>query len=150
MWLSEPRIPGKGRLAALALALPLCGCFQPMYGEMSHPGLAAEMRAIKIAPIKDRIGHYLGEDLETELNGTGETLDPKYVLTVTVTIGTGTPTVTSQQQIANAATETGYATFTLAPASGGSGLMTGSAVASACTYWAKCCRSAWFWNPTRS
>jgi LPS-assembly lipoprotein len=132
MSLSEPGPRGKGwRLAALLLALPLAGCFQPLYGEAVHPGLAADMRAIVVAPIKDRIGHYLGEDLVAELNGTGETVDPKYRLTVTVTIGVGTPTVTSQLQIANAATATAYATFSLTPAGGGAVLMTGSAVTSA-------------------
>ena len=131
MSLSEPRAPGKGRLAALVLALPLAGCFQPLYGEAVHPGLTGDLRAIAIAPIKDRIGHYLGEDLAAELNGTGEAVEPKYRLTVTVTIGVATPTVTSQQQIANATTETAYATFTLAPAGGGTAMMTGSAVSTA-------------------
>jgi LPS-assembly lipoprotein len=132
MSLSEPGVPGKRwSLAALMLALPLGGCFQPLYGEAVHPGLAADMRAIVVAPIKDRIGHYLGEDLVADLNGTGETVEPKYRLTVTLTVATGTPTVTSQQQIANAATVTGYATFTLVPAGGGAAMMTGSAVTSA-------------------
>jgi LPS-assembly lipoprotein len=128
---SDPRAPGKGRLAALMLALPLAGCFQPLYGEAVHPGLTADLRAIAIAPIKDRIGHYLGEDLATELNGTGEAVEPKYRLTVTVTLGVATPTVTSQEQIANATTQTAYATFTLSPAGGGAAMMTGSAVATA-------------------
>jgi len=131
MWLSELGVLAKARLAALLLALPLAGCFQPLYGEAVHPGLTADLRAIAIAPIKDRIGHYLGEDLAAELNGTGETVEPKYRLTVTVTIASGTPTVTSQQQIANAATVTAYANFTITPAGGGTAMMTGSAVTSA-------------------
>jgi len=122
---------GDWRLTALLLALPLGGCFQPLYGEAFHPGLAAEMRAIAIAPIGNRIGHYLGDDLSAELNGTGETPEPKYRLTVTLTVGVGTPTVTSQLQVANASTETGYATFTLTPAGGGAALVTGQAVTSA-------------------
>src|ERR1700736_1734441 len=112
MSLSEPRPHGKGwRFAILLLALPLGGCFQPLYGATAHPGLPHEMRAIAVAPITDRIGHYLGEDLVADLNGTGQTPDPKYRLTVTVVFGVGTPTVTSQLQVANAATATGYATF---------------------------------------
>jgi LPS-assembly lipoprotein len=132
MSLSELRSRGKGwRFAILLPVLALGGCFQPLYGEAVHPGLAADMRAIAVAPIKDRLGHYLGEDLIAELNGTGETPDPKYRLTVTVTIGNGTPTVTSQLQVANAATSTAYATFNLTPAGGGTNLMTGSAISSA-------------------
>jgi LPS-assembly lipoprotein len=115
------------RLAFLLLALPLSGCFQPLYGEAAHPGLTAQMRAIAVAPIKERIGHYLGNDLITDLNGTGTNPEPKYRLTVTVTTTTGTPTVTSQLQVANAATVTGTATYTLTPAGGGDALLTGTA-----------------------
>lgn len=132
MSLSELGPRGKvWRFAVLMPALALGACFQPLYGEAVHPGLAAEMRAIAVVPIKDRIGHYLGDDLIAELNGTGETPDPKYRLTVTVTIGVGTPTITSQLQVANAATSTAYAIFTLTPAGGGTALMTGSAVSAA-------------------
>jgi LPS-assembly lipoprotein len=132
MWSSERKTGRQDwRLAVIALALPLCGCFAPMYGEAFHPGLADEMRAIAIAPIKDRIGHYLGDDLAADLNGTGETPEPKYRLTVAVTVGIASPTVTSQLQVANAATETGTATFTLTPAGGGTTLFTGVAAATA-------------------
>ena len=129
MSLSErgPSSRGPWRLAFLLLALPLSGCFQPLYGEASHPGVAADMRAIAVAPIKDRIGHYLGNDLITDLNGTGVNPEPKYRLTVIVTTSTGTPTVTSQLQVANAATVTGNATYTLTPAGGGDALLTGTA-----------------------
>ena len=112
---------------------PLGGCFQPLYGEAAHPGVAADMRAIAVAPIKDRIGHYLGNDLITDLNGTGANPEPKYRLTVTVTTSTGTPTVTSQLQVANAATVTGIATYTLTPAGGGDAIATGTAVRSPST-----------------
>ena len=131
MWLSERGLSLKDlrRLAVLSLALPLAGCFQPLYGEAAHPGLTAQMRAIAVAPIKDRIGHYLGNELITDLNGTGANLEPKYRLTVTVTTSTGTPTVTSQLEVANAATVTGTATYTLTPAGGGDALVTGVASA---------------------
>jgi LPS-assembly lipoprotein len=129
MSLSEraPSSRNPWRLAALLLALPAAGCFQPLYGEAAHPGLTAEMRAIAVAPIKDRIGHYLGNDLITNLNGTGSNPEPKYRLTVTTSMATGTPTVTSQLQVANAATVTGTANYTLTPAGGGDALLTGTA-----------------------
>jgi LPS-assembly lipoprotein len=109
MWWSD-RARG---LAALALALSLGGCFQPLYGEAQHPGLVADLQAIDVAPIKDRIGHYLGDDLISSLNGTGSTPAAKYRLTVTVTEKTETPTVESQLNAANAATVIGTAKFSL-------------------------------------
>ena len=115
------------RFAILLLALPLGGCFQPLYGEAVHPGLAADMRAIAIAPIKERIGHYLGDDLLADFNGTGEAPEPKYRLTVTVTVNAATPTITSQLQTANAVTQTAAATYTLTLAGGGTALLSGTA-----------------------
>jgi len=117
------------RFAVLLAALPLGGCFQPLYGEAAHPGLTAEMRAIAVAPINDRIGHYLGDDLIADLNGTGAAVEPKYRLTVTTSIGNQTPTVSSQIQAANAATVTGTADYTLTPAGGGDAVLTGQAKA---------------------
>jgi LPS-assembly lipoprotein len=108
-----PRKRNWRRFAILAFALPVGGCFQPLYGELAHPGLTAEMQAIVVAPIKDRIGHYLGNDLIADLNGTGQTPAPRYRLTVTTSVETATPTVSSQIQVANASTVTATATFKL-------------------------------------
>ena len=55
---------GLGAVAALALAGGLSGCFQPLYSEAAHPGLVANVRAIEVAPIQDRIGHYLADNLD--------------------------------------------------------------------------------------
>jgi LPS-assembly lipoprotein len=113
--------------AALLLALPAGGCFQPLYGEAVHPGLTADMQAIAVEPISDRIGHYLGDDLIVNLNGTGSTPAPKYRLTVKVVQSTTTPTVTSQIQVANAATVSAIATYVLKPAGGSETLVTDKA-----------------------
>jgi LPS-assembly lipoprotein len=115
--------------AALLLALPAGGCFQPLYGEAVHPGLTADMQAISVDPINDRIGHYLGNDLIANLNGTGATPAPKYRLSVTVSEGSATPTVTSQLQVANAATVTANATYTLRPVGGGPSIVSDKATA---------------------
>jgi LPS-assembly lipoprotein len=115
------------RFAILLLALPVAGCFQPLYGEAAHPGLTADLQAIAVEPIKDRIGHYLGNDLSANLNGTGTTPEPKYRLTVTTSETSATPTVSSQIQVANAATVTVTATYTLRPAGGGATIITGTA-----------------------
>jgi LPS-assembly lipoprotein len=117
--------------AALLLASGLAGCFQPLYGEAAHPGLAEDLRAIEVAPIKDRVGHYLADDLITDLNGTGQTPPPKYHLTVTVLLGTQTPTVNSEINAATSATLTGDATYTLTKVDGGAQVLTGNASAAA-------------------
>ena len=118
---------GLGAVAALALAAGLAGCFQPLYGEAAHPGLVEDVRAIEVAPIRDRIGHYLGDDLTSDLNGTGQTPPPKYRLTVKVSIGTQTPTVNSEINVATSATVTGEAEFTLNKVDGGAEVLKGKA-----------------------
>ncbi len=122
---------GLRAVAALTLAGALAGCFQPLYSEAAHPGLADDVRAIEVVPIKDRIGHYLGNDLTSDLNGTGQTPPPKYRLTVTVSTGTSTPTVNSEINVATSATMTGEAKFTLNKVDGGAKVLEGNAVAAA-------------------
>ena len=113
----SPKARGKreiwNRAAALALALPLGGCFQPLYSESAHPGIVEAMRAVEITPIKDRIGHTLGEDLIHALNDSGSAPLPLYRLDVTVALTTRTPTIESQINAASAATEIGDAQFSL-------------------------------------
>ena len=122
---------GLSVLAALALAAGLAGCFQPLYGQASHPGLVEDLRAIEVAPIKDRIGHYLADNLITDLNGTGQTSTPKYKLTVTVSTASSTPTVSSLTNVATSATVTGEARYTLNKVEGGAQVLTGVATANA-------------------
>jgi LPS-assembly lipoprotein len=140
-WLNFPSLARNWRRYAIfLLVLPAGGCFQPLYGEAAHPGLVAEMRAIAVEPIQgtkqdtsqqapdlDRIAHYLGNDLIANLNGTGATLEPKYRLTVTTTFTTATPTVSSQIQVANAATVTVIARYVLKRAGSGEEVVSGAA-----------------------
>ena len=109
----------------------MAGCFQPLYSEAAHPGLVEDVRAIDVAPIKDRIGHYLADDLTSDLNGTGQTPPPKYRLTVTVSTGTQTPTVNSLINVATSATVTGEANYTLNKVDGGAEVLKGNASAAA-------------------
>lgn len=99
--------------AALFVAAGLSGCFQPMYGEVAHPGLVEDVRAIEVAPVNTRFGHYFTEDLRTELNGTGQTTTAKYRLTVKLTTGVQTPTVNTEINVASSATVMGDADFAL-------------------------------------
>jgi LPS-assembly lipoprotein len=114
-----------------SIASGLAGCFQPLYSEAAHPGLVEDLRAIEVTPIKDRIGHYLAEDLIADLNGTGQTPAPKYHLTVTVSLGTQTPTVNSEINAATSATLTGDATYVLTKVDGGAKVLSGNATAAA-------------------
>ena len=118
-------------LAALTLAGGLAGCFQPLYSEAAHPGLVEDLRAIEVQPIKDRLGHYLADDLTTDLNGTGQTPPPKYKLAVTVTTASMTPTVSSLTNVATSATLTAQARYTLTKVDGGAQVLTGVADANA-------------------
>ena len=90
---------------SLAGLLALGGCLQPMYGNFAEggPGMQSELQAIAIEPIPDRIGHYLGDDLIFDLNGTGSTVTPKYRLYVTVSESVQTPLIDTVTGIASAA-----------------------------------------------
>lgn len=118
-------------LAALAAVVGLSGCFQPLYGEAAHPGLTEEMRTVQVAPIPDRIGHYLGDDLISRMNGSGETPPPKYRLTVKVVQSSSAPTIESQIGTADAATVVGDAKFDLTRIDNGALVYSGSASVSA-------------------
>ena len=124
MW---PAARGGRIFGAFLLALSVSGCFQPLYGEAAHPGLTADLQAIAIEPIPDRIGHYLGDDLSANLNGTGSNPTPKYRLKIIISQSSVTPTISSQLEVANAATVTAIATFTLTRAGVGETLFTSQA-----------------------
>ena len=117
--------------AAFAVALALGGCFQPLYGEAAHPGLVQKMREVEVAPIPDRIGHYLGDDLIAKMNGSGETPPAKYRLTIKLTQASQTPTVDSQINTADSATVVGMAKFDLTKIEGGAVLYSGTATSAA-------------------
>ena len=65
-------------LTSIVLSAPLIGCFQPMYGGPSGQALVEDFRAIKVEPIGERIGHYLGNELIFLLNGTGAVTQARY------------------------------------------------------------------------
>jgi LPS-assembly lipoprotein len=118
--------------AAFCLATGLSGCFQPLYSESTHPGLVEDLRAIEVAEVPNRIGHYLVEDLIADLNGTGQTASsPKYHLALKISTGTQTPTVNSEINVASSATLTGDADYTLTKVDGGAEVVKGTATAAA-------------------
>lgn len=83
-----------GRLGlVLSVGLTTSGCLQPMYGGVQGEGLRADMSAIAIEPIPDRLGHYLANELRFGLNGTGSDVSPKYKLTIAIRERVQTPLV---------------------------------------------------------
>ena len=90
MSLPDPR----SLLIRVSLAMPLLwlgGCVEevrPLYGSgsfLTNGGQAAKMQSVAVNEIPGRLGHYLGDDLKLDLNGTGAPTDPKYHLIITLT-----------------------------------------------------------------
>lgn len=67
--------------ATLAAAALGSGCIQPLYGENTRSNVGGNvrdaMRAIEVAEIKGLTGHYLRNELVFELDGGGQTSQPK-------------------------------------------------------------------------
>ena len=126
-------------LLALTMVVALSGCFQPLYSEAAHPGVADAMKAVQVqvsaraSSLEQqnniRLNHYLTDDLITQMNGTGETPAPKYRLQVTLGEDTMTPTVESQIAFASSATELGTATLVLTQIDSGKTIYRGEATA---------------------
>jgi LPS-assembly lipoprotein len=69
------------------------------------------LQVIDVAPIPERLGHYLRNELIFALNGTGEDFTPRYRLTVKLKESVQTPildTVTSRATSATVITEAEY------------------------------------------
>lgn len=86
MWSSSlfrSRIISKRAAAAtLAAALLLGGCIQPLYRAESTDNVGQKLKEVSVEPVPELLGHYLGTELIFLLNGSGETVTPKYRLTV--------------------------------------------------------------------
>jgi hypothetical protein len=74
-------------LLALAAAVAPCltGCgWERLYADPQTPAASAELRAIKVDPISDRVGQRLEIALRDALNPTGEPTLPRYTLRTTL------------------------------------------------------------------
>ncbi len=115
---------------AVVACLCLAGCIQPLYGPLASGGdLASKMQTIKVAPISDRLGHYLEDDLIFSFNGTGAPVDPKYVLKVSVRENVQSPLIDTVTGYPTSGTLVVTAEYTLAPVAGGDPVAKGSATA---------------------
>jgi LPS-assembly lipoprotein len=80
-------MPGRRALLALAaaLALQLAGCgWERLYADPQSGPASAELRAIKVLPMSERIGQRLELALREALNPTGEPTKPLYTLRTTL------------------------------------------------------------------
>lgn len=80
-------MPGRRALFALGavLALQLAGCgWERLYADPQSGPASADLRAIKVQPIPERIGQRLELALRASLNPTGEPTKPLYTLRTTL------------------------------------------------------------------
>jgi LPS-assembly lipoprotein len=120
-------------LGAFGIALPLGGCFRPLYGESKIGGGSVQdaLSEIVIEPLSDRIGHYLVQELGFELNGSGVDKKPRYVLAVGLSERVQSTIVNSVTGNATAAAVIVTANFTLKEIVSDKKILSGSAYASA-------------------
>jgi LPS-assembly lipoprotein len=101
----------------VALAAPLVGCIQPLYGPaMDGVSTASELQAVEVDEIPDRIGHYVRNELIQGFNGTGSQVTPRYRLKVKLTERVQTPifnTTTSFSTSATVVVDANYSLMTL-------------------------------------
>jgi LPS-assembly lipoprotein len=104
-------------LALGLAALGLSGCIEPMYGPLSsNPELPAQLASIEVAPIPDRMGHYVRNELIFDLNGTGASFAPRYRLDVKLGEQVRTPivdTVTGRATSASVVIKAEYRLLTI-------------------------------------
>lgn len=76
---------------AMAGALALAGCsVQPLYATgPAGTTLQAELAAISIVPVDDRVGQIIRNELIFDFTGGGAPAAPRYELTIATTVGRG-------------------------------------------------------------
>ena len=121
----------KFAIALIFLPLALGGCLQPMYGGVAGDSLRSELAAIKVEPISDRIGHYLGNELVVALNGTGSEVTPKYRLLISIAEKVQTPLIDTISGRATAGTVVVDANYRLLPVGTSEPIVQGTAFVAA-------------------
>jgi len=123
------------KASVLALIIGLSGCIRPLYGpNVAGGSVGTEMRAIKIEPIPNRLGHYVENDLIFALNGTGSSPASKYRLVVNLHERMGTPTINTYTGQAESGDVSVDADYKLFPIAGGDKPITAGNVTSLVVY----------------
>ena len=128
------RLPSSlaGPALLVGMAFGLGGCFAPLYATVGG-NLGGELRAVAVDPVPDRLGHYLRDELITDLNGTGDKPAPHYRLQLTTNehVQTALIDITTQRaQDASVVTDVSWKLF---PIEGGQPVASGT-VTSFATY----------------
>lgn len=132
MWSPDLFRAARGVALALVLPLALSGCLRPLYAEAPSGGTVQEkLSGIIVDEVKDRIGHYLVEELRFNLDGSGAPAKPRYRLSMDVKETVSTAIISSQTGRAESATVTANVAFTLKAIGTDETVLTGRAYASA-------------------
>jgi hypothetical protein len=111
-------------LLAAGVSLMPVGCgWEPLYGDIETEPASAELRAIKVDPIAERIGQRLAIALRNSLNPTGEPTTQRYQLSTTLTTYLSNLGIQSQG-LATLGQIDAYATYKLVELKTGSVLLT--------------------------
>ena len=75
-------------IPATVLAMSLAGCgFEPLYADRTERGgISTDVASVRIAPIPDRTGQILRNELIDRLNPSGEPADPRFTLDVRIAV----------------------------------------------------------------
>jgi LPS-assembly lipoprotein len=116
---ATPRLGNVATAISLSCALLVGGCVQPLYMAAAPGGgaMGDELQLIRVEPIPDRLGHYVTNELISQLNGTGSSPPPKYRLVVTLNERMSTPivnTFTGQAEAAAVGVDAKYKLFAIA------------------------------------
>ncbi|MBY6240808.1 hypothetical protein K3F48_06400 [Methylosinus sp. Sm6] len=102
----------------MAFSLSGCNEIRPLYGPIGTGApLAAELQAVEVAPIPDRAGHYVRNELIFAFNGTGSQVAPRYRLLVELKERVQTPildTVTGRATSATIIIDAAYRLISIA------------------------------------
>jgi len=114
------------RTFAGAICLVLAGCgFQPLYGTRGDRNIIADFSAIQVAPVRDRIGQLLHNELEQLLHPRGVAPDFHYRLTANLSESSGSLAV-KKSAFATRANLTVTASYSLTDARTGESPITAS------------------------
>ncbi len=113
-------------VGVLGIVLTPSGCgWAPLYADPQSGPAAADLRAIKVAPIAERIGQNLELVLRAAFNPSGEPTPQRYVLRVTLAVSKQNLGLTTQGYGTLGRIDV-YAHFVLADLKTGSQLLAGS------------------------
>lgn len=130
-WFDLPVPAGVRSSLLLVPLLGLASCFQPLYAPIDGLDVAAELQAVAIDPVPERLGHYLHNELILAFDGTGGGAPVKYHLIVTPRERQLTPLVDTFSGRADSSNIVVDADFKLIPVGASEPIISGTAQDSA-------------------